>query len=207
MVALFTTGKDIRKYLLKAAEQPENIQVMADGKQYLNYRNLNIKVGVVCYVFTQDQILILQRSPTVKFSGQWGTVSGYIDDLELIRNSNQFCRDHLIQEFSEEIGWTIDEPRMLKYCGTHTLIQPQRKVHFELFSLSLSDEPPAIVLNSEHLCSRWVEVMTIKTLRPILVTQFLEGLERVAVTHRNLFPSHRLATPLNQPDWSNISLC
>ncbi len=207
MVALFNTGNDIRNYILKAAEQPENIQVMADGKQYLNYRNLNIKVGVVCYVLTPDRILILQRSPTVKFSGQWGTVSGYIDDLELIRNSSQFCRAHLIQEFSEEIGWTIDDPRMLKYCGTHTLIQPQRKVHFELFSLSLSDESPTITLNPEHICFRWVELMTIKRLRPILITQFLEGLERVAVTHRNFLPSHRLAKQLHQPDWSNISLC
>ncbi|MEW6498611.1 MAG: hypothetical protein AB1589_39855 [Cyanobacteriota bacterium] len=68
MVALFNTGKDIRKYILEAATQPENILVTANGKHYLNYRNLNIKVGVVCYVLTPDRILIWQRSPTVLLS-------------------------------------------------------------------------------------------------------------------------------------------
>lgn len=190
MLAIFDNDNDMRHYILQAASQPENIKVAADGKQYLNYRNLNIKIGVIGYVLTQEQILILERSPTVNFGGQWGTVSGYVDDLEIIQNSNQFCRDHLIQEFSEEIGWTFDDPSLLKYCGTHALIHPQWKVHFELFSLLLSDEPPEISLNSEHICCRWVDWVTIKTLRPILITQFLEGLERVTATYRDLFPSH-----------------
>jgi len=34
----------------------------------------------------------------------------------------------------------------LTYCGTHALIQPQLKIHFEIFSLLLIDEPPAIIL-------------------------------------------------------------
>jgi 8-oxo-dGTP pyrophosphatase MutT (NUDIX family) len=183
MLALFKNEDDIKNYVIQAASEPANILVTADGKQCLNYRNLDIKIGVICYVLTQEQILILERSPTVNFGGQWGTVSGYVDDIEIIRNSSQFCRDHLIEEFSEEIGWTINDPTMLKYCGTHALIQPQLKVHFELFSLLLIDEPPAIALNSEHTCCRWVDLVRIGELRPILITQFLEGLERVAATH------------------------
>jgi len=180
MLALFENETDIRNYILQATSEPENVKVMPDGKQRLNYRNLDIKIGVICYVLAQNRILILERSPTVNFGGRWGTVSGYIDDLDIIQNSNQICRDHIIQEFQEEIGWTIRDLEMLKYCGTHALIGTQVKIHFEVFSLLLIDEPPAITLNSEHLCCRWVDRETIKELRPILITQFLEGLERVA---------------------------
>ena len=125
MPAIFENEDDIKNYVTQAAFEPTNIKVTAHGQQRLIYRNLDIKIGVSCYVFAQDQILILERSPTVNFGGRWGTVSGYVDDLEIIRNSDQICRDHLIQEFSEEIGWTISDPAMLKYCGTHALIRPQ----------------------------------------------------------------------------------
>lgn len=187
MPALFENEDDIKKYVIQAASLPANVKVTAHGQQRLNYRNLDIKIGVSCYVFAKDQILILERSPTVNFGGRWGTVSGYIDDLEIILNSNHICRDHLIQEFAEEIGWTISDPIMLRYCGTHALIGPQVKIHFEIFSLLLTDEPPAIALNSEHLCYRWIERVTIEELRPILITQFLEGLDRVHATHRGDF--------------------
>jgi 8-oxo-dGTP pyrophosphatase MutT (NUDIX family) len=183
MPGLFENEDDIKNYVIQAASKPTNLKVTTNGKQRLNYRNLDIKIGVSCYVLAQDQVLILERSPTVNFGGRWGTVSGYIDSLEIIRNSSQICREHLIEEFEEEIGWTITDPAMLKYCGTHALIGPQLKIHFEIFSLLLIGEPPAIALNSEHICHRWVDRVTIKELHPILITQFLEGLERVADTH------------------------
>ncbi len=182
MPGLFVDEEDIRNYVTQVASVPANVKVTADGKQRLNYRHLNIKIGVSCYVLTQQQILILERSPTVSFGGRWGTVSGYVDDLAIIRNSSHICRDHLIEEFQEEIGWTISDPTSLKYCGTHALITSQIKIHFEIFSLLLVDQPPAITLNSEHLCCRWVDRKTINELRPILITQFLEGLERAAAS-------------------------
>jgi len=180
MPRLFDNEAEIKNYLIQAASEPANLKVTADGKQRLNYRNLGIKIGVTCYVLAQSRVLILERSPLVNFGGRWGTVSGYIDDLEIIQNSNQICRDHLIQEFQEEIGWTISDSMMLKYCGTHALIQSQLKIHFEIFSLQLIDEPPAITLNQEHKRCSWVDLETINELRPILITQFLEGLEKVS---------------------------
>lgn len=180
MSAIFHNETEIQQYVIKAASFPENIKVTYDGNQLLNYRNLDTKIGVTCYVLTPDKILILERSPTVNFSGRWGTVSGYVDNLEIIRNSSQICRDHLIQEFQEEIGWTISDPTILKYCGTHALIKPQLKIHFEIFSLLLTDEPEAITLNPEHLRYRWVERVKLEEMRPILITQFLECLEIVA---------------------------
>jgi 8-oxo-dGTP pyrophosphatase MutT (NUDIX family) len=180
MSAIFKNEDDIKKYVIQAASLSTNIKVYPDGKHLLNYRNLETKIGVICYVLTKEKILILERSPTVNFGNQWGTVSGYVDDLEIISNSNQFCRDHLIGEFQEEINWTITDPATLKYCGTHALIKPNLKIHFEIFSLVLIEQPPAITLNSEHINYRWVDRDTIEKLRPILITQFLEGLEIVA---------------------------
>ena len=54
---------DIRNYILHIASFPANVKVTADGKQRLNYRNLDIKIGAICYVLTQERILILERSP------------------------------------------------------------------------------------------------------------------------------------------------
>ncbi len=197
MRPIFENENDIKNYVIQAATEPTNVKVTADGKQRLNYRNLGIKIGVIGYVLAGDRILILERSPTVNFNGQWGTVSGYVDDLEIIRNSSQICLDHLVEEFSEEIGWKISDSGMLKYCGTHAFIAPQCKIHFEIFSLFLRDEPPAIALNSEHTCYRWVDLVTIEKLRPILITQFLECLEQVAATGCGLFPSPWLAAKLD----------
>lgn len=180
MSAIFQNETEIQQYVIQTASFPGNIKIDNNGKQLLNYRNLDTKIGVTCYVLTPEKILILERSPTVNFGGRWGTVSGYVDNLEIIRNSSQICRDHLIEEFQEEIGWTISDPAILKYCGTHALIKPQLKIHFEIFSLLLIDEPPTITLNSEHLGCRWVERVTIEEMRPILITQFLECLEIVA---------------------------
>ena len=190
MVGIFNNENEIRTYILQAASEPGNVKVTADGKQRLNYRNLDIKIGTLCYILKRDRILILERSPIVNFGGQWGTVSGYIDDLDIVRNSDHICRDHLIEEFSEEIGWTIGEPEKLQYCGTHALVESQLKIHFELFSLMLIDEPLAIALNSEHLCYRWVDLVTLEELRPILITQFLEGLEKVAAAQPGLISLH-----------------
>ena len=184
MPRLFDNEAEIKNYLVQAASEPANIKVTADGKQRLNYRNLGIKIGVTCYVLAQGRVLILERSPLVNFGGRWGTVCGYIDTLEIIQNSNQIYCDHLIEEFQEEVGWAISDPTMLTYCGTHALIQPQLKIHFEIFSLLLIDEPPAITLNLEHIRCRWVNLQTIAELRPLLITKFLECLEKAIVTNK-----------------------
>ncbi len=56
MPGLFVDEEDIRNYVTQVASVPANVKVTADGKQRLNYRHLNIKIGVSCYVLTQQQI-------------------------------------------------------------------------------------------------------------------------------------------------------
>lgn len=164
-------------YILQAASQPEHLFVNSQGEKCLSYRNLPLKVGVSCYVIWQNQILLLKRSPIVKFGGKWGTVSGYVDNLELLHNSEDFVRAHIIQEFSEEVGWVVDESMNLRYCGTHALIQPDSQVHFELFTLVFEQEPPAIQLNVEHSDYQWVELSQLSRFKSVLITQFVEGLD------------------------------
>jgi 8-oxo-dGTP pyrophosphatase MutT (NUDIX family) len=172
---MFVTEQAIKDYILKAASQPDNLFLNSQGDYCLSYRNLPLKVGVSCYVIWQTKILLIKRSPLVKFSGKWGTVSGYVDNLSLLQNSENVVRDHIIQEFQEEIAWIIDES-MLKYCGTHALVQPESQIHFELFILVLEQEPPTIQLNLEHTDYQWVELSQISRLEPVLITQFMEGL-------------------------------
>jgi len=166
-----------KDYILKAASQPEHLFVNSNGDWCLSYRNLPLKVGVSCYVIWQEKILLLLRSPAVRFSGKWGTVSGYVDNLELLHNSNDFGRDHIIQEFIEEVGWVVDESMNLRYGGTHALMLPESQVHFELFTLVFEQEPPVIRLNVEHSAYQWVELSQLSRFKSVLITQFVEGLE------------------------------
>lgn len=166
-----------KDYILQAASQPEHLFLNSNGELCLSYRNLPLKVGVSCYVIWQEKILLLLRSPAVKFSGKWGTVSGYVDNLELLHNSNDFVRDHIVQEFVEEVGWVIDESMNLRYCGTHALMLPESQVHFELFTLVFEQEPPVIRLNVEHTAYQWVELCQLSRFKSVLITQFVEGLE------------------------------
>lgn len=166
-----------KDYILKAASQPEHLFLNSNGEWCLSYRHLPLKVGVSCYVIWQEKILLLLRSPAVKFSGKWGTVSGYVDNLELLHNSNDFVRDHIIQEFLEEVGWVVDESMNLRYCGTHALMLPESQVHFELFTLVFEQEPPVIRLNVEHTAYQWVELSQLGRFKSVLITQFVEGLE------------------------------
>ena len=166
-----------KDYILKAASQPEHLFINSNGDWCLSYRNLPLKVGVSCYVIWQEKILLLLRSPAVRFSGKWGTVSGYVDNLELLHNSNDFGRDHIIQEFIEEVGWVVDESMNLRYGGTHALMLPESQVHFELFTLVFEQEPPVIRLNVEHSAYQWVELSQLSRFKSVLITQFVEGLE------------------------------
>jgi 8-oxo-dGTP pyrophosphatase MutT (NUDIX family) len=175
---IFASETEIKDYILQASSNPENVKLTPNGERILNYRHLTTKVGVSCYIIFQNKILILERSPLVKCSGTWGTVSGYVDNLEMIQNSRHFLRPHIIQELQEEIGWHLDESMTLKYCNNHALITPRCKIHFELFTLFLTQKPPKIKLNPEHLTYKWVELAEISSLRPILITQFIEGIEK-----------------------------
>ena len=166
-----------KDYILKAASQPEHLFINSNGDWCLSYRNLPLKVGVSCYVIWQEKILLLLRSPAVRFSGKWGTVSGYVDNLELLHNSNDFGRDHIIQEFIEEVGWVVDESMNLRYGGTHALMLPESQVHFELFTLVFEQEPPVIRLNVEHSAYQWVKLSQLSRFKSVLITQFVEGLE------------------------------
>lgn len=166
-----------KDYILQAASQPEHLFLNSSGDWCLSYRNLPLKVGVSCYVIWQEKILLLLRSPVVKFGGKWGTVSGYVDNLTLLHNSENFLRDHIIQEFLEEVGWVVDKSMNLRYCGTHELILPESQVHFELFTLVFEQEPPAIRLNLEHTDYQWVELSQLSDFKSVLITQFVEGLE------------------------------
>ena len=178
MTEIFANEREIKDYILQAASKPENLKLTANGECILNYRHLTTKIGVSCYIIFQNTILILERSPLVNFSGKWGTISGYVDNLEIIQNSRRFLHDHIIQELQEEIGWNLNESMSLKSCNNHALITPQCKIHLELFTLSLVQNPPPIILNSEHLNYKWVELEKIKSFKSILITQFIEGLEK-----------------------------
>lgn len=165
-----------KDYILQAATQPEQVFLNRNGDRCLSYRNLPRKVGVSCYVIWQNRILLLKRSSLVKFAGKWGTVSGYVDNLELLHNSEDFIRDHIIQELLEEVGWIVDQSMKLRYCGTHTLIKPNSQIHFELFSLVFEQEPPSIQLNVEHTDYQWVDLSQLSCFESVLITQFVEGL-------------------------------
>lgn len=175
--SMFATEQAIKDYIQQAASQTENLFLNANGDWCISYRNLPIKVGVSCYVIWQQKILLLLRSPQVKFGGKWGTVSGYIDNLAILKNSQNIALAHIIQEFQEEIGWKLNNSTSLQYCGTHALFQPESQIHFELFTLVLEQEPPKIQLNLEHTSYQWVELSNIKSLQSVLITQFLECLK------------------------------
>lgn len=174
---MFATQQAIIEYIQQAANQPENLFLNDKGDLYLSYRNLPIKLGVTCYVIWQEKILLLLRSPQVKFGGKWGTVSGYIDNLAILKNSQHIARAHIIQEFQEEICWNLNEATPLQYCGTHSLILPDSQVHLELFTLVLDREPAKILLNLEHTNYQWMELSKIGNLQSNLIAQFLECLE------------------------------
>ena len=178
MTGIFESEQEIKDYIIHASLNPENIRSISHGEQCLSYRNLKTIIGVSAYIIFNNKLLILERSPTVKHGGKWGTVSGYVDNLEIIHTSGQIFHDHIIKEIQEEIGWELDDRMTLRYCKSHALIEPNIKIHFELFTLSISQAPPDIQLNPEHLSYRWIELVKITDLKQILITQFIEGLEK-----------------------------
>ena len=178
MIGIFESEQEIKDYIIQASLNPENIRSTPHGERRLSYRNLKTIIGVTCYIIFNNKLLILERSPTVKYGGKWGTVSGYVDNLEIIHTSGQILRDHIIKEIQEEIGWDLNYLMPLKYCNSHALIEPNIKIHFELFTLSISQDPPDIKLNPEHLSYRWIELVKITDLKQTLITQFIEGLEK-----------------------------
>jgi ADP-ribose pyrophosphatase len=179
---MFATEQALKDYIRQAAEQPSNLFLNSNGDWCLSYRNLSLKVGVSCYVIWQSKILLIKRSPKVKFAGKWGTVSGYVDNLTMLQNSPNVFHAHIIQEFQEEIGWSVDESMNLQYWGTHALVQPETQIHFELFTLVLEQEPPKIQLNLEHTAYQWIEISKLSSLKPILITQFIEGLLKTNIS-------------------------
>ncbi len=70
----------------------------------------------------------------------------------------------------------------LQYCGTHVLVQPETQIHLELFTLVLEQEPPKIQLNSEHTAYQWIEISKLSSLKPVLITQFIEGLLKTNIS-------------------------
>jgi hypothetical protein len=70
----------------------------------------------------------------------------------------------------------------LQYCGTHALVQPETQIHFELFTLGLEQEPPKIQLNLEHTSYQWIELSKLSSLKPVLITQFIEGLLKTNIS-------------------------
>jgi 8-oxo-dGTP pyrophosphatase MutT (NUDIX family) len=178
MPGIFESEQEIKDYIIQASLNPENIRSTPHRERCLSYRNLPTKIGVTCYIIFNNKLLILERSPIVNHGGKWGIVSGYVDNLEIIHTSGEILRDHIIKEIQEEIGWELDDLMPLKYCNSHALIEPNVKIHFELFTLSISQDPPDIKLNPEHLSYRWIELAKITDLKQILITQFIEGLEK-----------------------------
>lgn len=179
MTGIFESDREIKDYIIQASLNPEHIKSNNRGERYLSYRKLTTIIGVTCYIIFNNKILILERVPSVNFGGgKWGTVSGYVDSLEIVHTSNQILRDHIIKEIQEEIGWDLDDRMTLSYCSNHSFIEPQVKIHLELFTLFISQTPPDIKLNTEHLSYKWIELAKIKSLKEITVAQFIEGLEK-----------------------------
>lgn len=58
------------------------------------------------------------------------------------------------------------------------LIQPRTAI----FTLELKQEPPNIQLNLEHTAYQWIEISKISSLKPVLITQFIEGLLKTNIS-------------------------
>jgi 8-oxo-dGTP pyrophosphatase MutT (NUDIX family) len=175
MHQLFTDRTQLLQYLQTAAANPA-VHWENHGSRCLDYRQLNPHIGVSCYIHCQQHLLILERSHLVSAPGTWGTVSGYVDKLELIERSPQIFHDHLLEEFAEELGWTIAPPLQLIHRSAQSLIFPDIQVHLELFSLEVPSREIPIQLNAEHLDYRWVPFEQLPAWEPKLISHFLQGL-------------------------------
>ncbi|MGI0491043.1 NUDIX domain-containing protein [Alkalinema pantanalense CENA528] len=172
----FPDRASLRSYLLQVAAA-DNLGTLATTDRVLNFRHVPIKVGVTGYVLQGDRILLLERSNLVQFSGKWSTVSGYIDNIDWIHDRPQFCRDHLIQEFQEEIGWKLADEMSLRECGTYTIDEPDVKLHLEMFALECDQTVPEIRLNGEHTAYKWHSLNQLAALEPILMPHFIPALQ------------------------------
>ncbi|MBD2327659.1 NUDIX domain-containing protein [Alkalinema sp. FACHB-956] len=176
----FQNRASLRSYLLDVAAADGDAP--ATGDRVLNFRHVPIKVGVTGYVLKGDRILLLERSNLVQFPGKWSTVSGYIDNVDWIHDRPNFCRDHLIQEFQEEIGWQLSDTQLsdtmqLWECGTYTIDEPTVKLHLEMFALKVEQTVPEICLNCEHTAYQWQSIDQLAALEPILMPHFIPALQ------------------------------
>jgi 8-oxo-dGTP pyrophosphatase MutT (NUDIX family) len=158
--------KELVQKIFKTDNPPTKI---IDGKEVFNFDGLNEKIGVICLVFYEDKLLLVERSGKVDSPNIWHPVSGYYDRFV---ESTEIATN----ELAEEVGITSQDAYKVK-AALETFTGQLGSVLWHMFPVIIHlTKVPEIILNAESNEARFVKIDELDSLNMNpLVREFARG--------------------------------